>query len=190
MNNTGKVIIGNHNIGKTTLLYKIFLNEYKKFKNILVVDSATEHKEKSLIVKISDYLVDDFIWIDSCEKSKITFPNSSIIDYPYSLISTCNSSRIFLADVSKYLEDGYNYPDGYYRQVERTYYKKLSMQIIIVLCDKVDVIIMDEVELIPESKAILEYALAKGVDIYISLHETKSLAGLDYLFSTIRVDQC
>ena len=190
MNNQGVVVVGRRNSGKSTFLFEKFFEHYSNGDRILVIDSATEHTDKSLLRKIYSYYENEALWISSCEKSEITFPNCSKNDYPTMFVyDKINRYSIFLADVSKYLESGYDYPLGEERQKERSFYQKLSMQIIQQLFDKIDVIIMDEIELLPNARFVFEMALSRGIIIYDALHEDSSLLGLDGLFNVIRIDK-
>ena len=51
----------------------------------------------------------------------------------------------------------------------------------------VDVIIFDEIELIPESKDILERIKSEDKELYMALHKDDGLAGLQYLFEIERI---
>jgi len=190
MNNRGIIIIGKRDSGKSTFLFNKFVDEYAKGKRILVIDSAAEHIDKSLIYKIRSHFENEFLWISSCSKHEITFHFCSENDYPVTLVKGNDGKcRIFLADTAKYLENGYNYPAGEERQKERVFYQKLSVQIIQQLSSMVDVILMDEIELFPEAKPIIRKALSEGVLIYDALHEEKSLSGLRDMFDVVFREQ-
>lgn len=46
------LVIGERNSGKTTFLHNIVDSYLKYGKKVLVIDSATEHESKSLIIKL------------------------------------------------------------------------------------------------------------------------------------------
>lgn len=177
--------IGERNTGKTTRLYERFIYEYELGRTILVIDSATEHIEKSIYMKLClEYK--EKIEICSCEKAGILFPNNSAESFPFESIKNV-SQRIYLVDVSLFLERGYDYPAGTRREMERLYYKKLSMQVIEVLLEKVDVILMDEIELIPEGRRVLEKIKKSNKYMYMTLHDPAGMAGLSDLIKVERV---
>lgn len=181
MNKMGTAFVSEPNKGKTTHLLEIFMRAYNANKNILVIDSATEHKDKSLIEKIITYMNCNYKLITSCEKSQIEFPKSTKRSFPYMAVEDFQTN-VFLCDVALYLENGYNFPAGVYRENERLWYKKLSMQIIEVLIQKVDVILMDEIELIPESESVIKKIYKNDVELYMTLHRLEGLCGLDGMF--------
>ena len=178
------VYIGDRNTGKTTRLLEIFYRARKEKKRILVIDSATEHADKSLLVKLAHE--EGAIKIDTCSKEKITFPHYKEHDFPYELIGE-EEKALYLCDAAYYLEKGYDYPEGAQRQEQRRYYKCFSMQIIQSLLKKIDVIIMDEIELIPESKEIIQLIGKHHIQLFMTLRHIEGLCGLDEMFDIERI---
>ena len=181
MSKKGIVYLGDKNTGKTTRLLNEFSKALLKGKTILIIDSATEHKEKSILVKIQTECKSNKVCIDACPEELITFPSITHCSYPISLILN-SYVQIYLCDVSYYLEKGYDFPEGDLREKQRLLYKKLSMQIIEVMLDRVDVIIMDEIELIPESRRLIEAINDRGIELFMALHNECGLCDMSALF--------
>lgn len=179
MKNKGVVYLGNRNTGKTTRLLNAFEDALLKKKRILVIDSATDHVEKSIAKKILGRSLTNVIYISSYPEKEIVFPNVSESDFAkqYS-----GESQIYICDAAYYLEKGYDFPVGEIRERFRLLYKKFSMQVLKELIDQIDVVIMDEIELIQESRAVIEEAYSKNVEIYMTLHYEEGIAGLEELF--------
>lgn len=173
------LVIGERNSGKTTFLHNIVDSYLKYGKKVLVIDSATEHESKSLIIKLK-LKYNCNISKENVE-SKVVFPNYYIGQYPEDIFLN-EDNRLFLFDTSYFLERGYEYQDILCRDKLRVLYKKLSMQIISVMKDKVDVIVLDEIEMIPESKGLLSEILGQGKKVYMSLHKDESILGMEEYF--------
>ena len=86
-----------------------------------------------------------------------------------------DSIQLYLCDASFYLEKGYDYPTGKKREECRMLYKRFSMQVLAAYLNQVDVIIMDEIELIKESRWILEKALLENKHVFMALHKEDCL---------------
>lgn len=177
MNKT-KIYVGNRDAGKTTFLYNLFEKARSSGLKILVIDSATDHVDKSLICRIKATYPEECYWFSSCDENQITFPYVDSATYPVELVKQ-NPSSIYLADVSYYLEKGYDYPEGERRKYLRLLYKKLSMQIIQALYEHIDIILMDEIELLPESREVFKLCADSNIPIYDTLHEKASTEGLE-----------
>lgn len=184
MSRQGIVYIGERNTGKTTKLYHAYEEALMKKKRILIMDSATDHVEKSIIRKIQQE--NQGILIESCSESEVVFPNIKPYSYPYELVKD-KDSNLFLCDASYFLEKGYDYPEGPLREEQRTLYKCFSMQVICVLMDRVDTILMDEIELLPEFRKIITMISQQNIQLVMTLHKTAGLAGMDDLIRIERV---
>lgn len=187
MNNRGIVFLGERNSGKTTMLLSAYENLIKRNKKILVIDSATEHIESSLLQKIKTQSKSDYIWIDSCSEAEIVFPKKTDKTYPYT-ITHFSDKQVYLCDAAYYLERGYDYPEGDKREEKRLLYKRFCMQTVEVLMNRIDAVIMDEIELIPESERVIREALGRGTEIYMALHYTSGLCGMQDLFQIKRMN--
>jgi predicted AAA+ superfamily ATPase len=180
MNKKGVVFLGPRETGKTTRLWNIFLECIERNKKILIIDSATEHTSKSLLRKIEE-TYDDILNIVTYSEKEIVFPDIDVNAFVYELIRN-KEHQIFLCDASYFLERSYDFPEGTLREQKRLLYKKFSMQVICALLTEINVIIMDEIELIPESKEVLQQIFSKDIDVYMSLHYVEGLAGLTDMF--------
>ena len=188
MNKKGTVFIGDRNTGKSTRLFNIFEENVIKGKKILLIDSATDHAMKSIINKVSSKYKSDVIHIKSCTEDMIIFPEIVEDYYPQKLLNSKNR-KIFLCDASLHLEKGYEYPAGELRDRQRMLYKKFCMQVIRAAIEIVDVIIIDEIELISESREVIEAAYENNVEIFMALHFEKGLAELKDLFQIKRLNE-
>lgn len=158
------LIIAERNTGKTTYLYKKILKLYKEGKNIIVLDSATEHEEKSLLRKICN-VCNDTVVINMCDYKNViideidiqSFKNNYVNYFPYSEI-IYNKNKIICFDLSYFLEKGHDEYEKNNSIKSYNYYRKLynclSQQIIVMLIlmdynDNIEntVVVMDEIEL-------------------------------------------
>jgi Predicted ATPases involved in biogenesis of archaeal flagella len=184
MSNSLNVIIGDRDTGKSTYLFREYKKALENGKKILIIDSATEHVEKSLLIKIQTK-TKEYLNISQCDKKDIIYPLIRENMYPSHLVGL--NSEVILCDASYYLEKGYDYPTGEQRELCRRIYKRYAMQVVSVFLGVVDVIIFDEIELIPESRDILERIKAEDKELYMALHKDDGLAGLQYLFEIERI---
>ncbi len=180
---SNKILVGDRNIGKTTYLF----NQIKELKddNFIVLDSATEHEEKSLLKKVMRNFSNSKIIFTQNENDVVlnnidinTFIKNYYNYFPYKdIVSNINCNLCF--DLSYFLEKGHDIFDEtrnlqlykYYRNI----YNLLSEQIIIsiILCKKYDIIksnkvFMDEIEL-PITNYNLEN-LQDNIDFIASVH--------------------
>lgn len=182
--NTNIAVIGNRNTGKTTYLKGKFIEYLNSGYKVIVVDSATDHKENSIIEYIKNNF-ENILLIKSPRKNWIFDLNiieSGIFDintvYPYHLIKN-TLSNIICIDVSKYLEEGYSRTENIVLRNEyRMFYKKLTIQCLRVFYEFLEertIIIMDEIEFIPDMKKIIELYNSKNIYFNAALHLEKSL---------------
>ena len=158
-----QIIIDGRDTGKTTYLLTEIDRLYQESTNIIVMDSATEHEEKSLLRKTCNNIKDSII-IDMQD------PNSIVIDkigiqkfvenfmnyFPFAEVVK-NKNKIICFDLSYFLEKGHDEYDrtnsielyNYYRSL----YNNLSQQIAVslILMEKYGIInntvvVMDEIE--------------------------------------------
>ncbi|HHX93596.1 MAG TPA: hypothetical protein GX690_00645 [Tenericutes bacterium] len=160
--NSLKLIVANREAGKTTFLLNEFEKRLEEEKTIFVLDSATEHEDKSLIKKIEKkYNVITYnvtnpeevilnsgftTFLDNFENS---FPTNKIKDAKNKII--CFDLAHFLERAHEALEEENNLEKYNYL---RNLYRFLSLQIIfvIILLNNYGIInnvsiLMDEIEL-------------------------------------------
>lgn len=184
MNSSFVAVIGDRNKGKTTYLWNKYISAKQVGKRILVIDSATEHVDKSLLVKIKN-TDKDSILIPQCDEKLIVYPNVNENSYPCGSILL--GKRLYLCDSSYYLEKGYDYPEGKKREDCRKLYKYYSMQVAILLMNEIDVFILDEIELMPEFREVICNIQNKKKELYMALHKVDGLAGMGELFKIERI---
>ena len=177
MNKKGIVYLGNRNTGKTTRLWNVYKRALHEEKTILIIDSATEHIDKSIFIKAQQEAITDIVKIYSCKEEKIIFPYTIGAFYPSGLFNR-QLGHVCICDASYYLEKGYDFPAGKLREQQRLLYKKFSMQVIEAFLSETDIIIMDEIELIPESRRTIERIYDNEIELYMSLHEEDGLCGM------------
>ena len=181
MHKRGIVFLGDCNVGKSSKLYEIFQKSIKNGKKVLIVDSATEHVEKSLLMRVIKSNIINYTLIKTCKKEMIVFPYATKGEYPQEIINKTNS-QVYLCDAAYYLERSYDLPVGQRREEERAWYKRFCMQVIEILLHKVDVIILDEIELLPSSNRVLEAVMNRQIELYIALHTEESLRNMESFF--------
>lgn len=182
-------IIGGFDSGKTTILKKLFYKYRKLGYRIIIVDSATEHMDKSIIKYISKNFIDIQL-IESPGRDSIfdleLIEAVKIMDiYPFNLVKK-GLEDIVCIDVAKYLEKGYETDDYLLRSMSRMVYKKFVVQSLRVIYEflgnRKTVVLMDEVELIDDMKKIIYIYNSKNVYFICALHEKESLCNSIDLF--------
>lgn len=184
---TNTAIIGERETGKTTILKRIIKHCYNENYTILIFDSATDHENKSILIDtLSNYK--DSSFITSPKKSEILFSNISLTSFPYKNLITSNKN-LYLFDVSKYLEEGYETKDLLKRNEIREYYKQLVVQILTVflpmLKENKYIIIMDEIEFNNNMRILVEQYNSHNVNFVSCLHKESSLLSSADLFNKL-----
>lgn len=180
-----KVIIEKQETGKTTYLFNETKKNISNGKNIIILDSATEHQEKSLLKKIvSTY--NNAVEINITDESLIDINNYSIEEYvkkyqnhfPYEELRK-NYNQIICFDLSFFLEKGHElfdtYKDMQLYKYYRDLYNSLSQQIalIIILSERDNllddtIVITDEIEF-----PVVDYDMSlfqKNISFLSSVH--------------------
>ena len=111
-----KVIIGTRNIGKTTFLMNKINKAVEMGRNFAILDSATDHRDKSLIFKfIKEH--DNFHIISPTNVNDIVVPTDKNNYYSSCLESELfkemlkNKNKVICVDLAYFLEKGYEYKD-------------------------------------------------------------------------------
>jgi GTPase SAR1 family protein len=166
--NNNIVYIGERNSGKTTKLLNIANQYLTDNYSVIVIDSATEHKDKSLICKLHKI----FPAIDIFDSLKIyNLPN----DNDLSLFNLESSIKLYLFDVSYFLEKSYDYNDPILRVTEREKYKK-EVSIILQAMNKFNdlalkvIVIMDEIEITDQIMSDILQLNKISIFCLLSLH--------------------
>lgn len=173
-----QLIVEDRKTGKTTYL----LNEIDRIVNegfnVVVLDSATEHENKSLLRKVQKKYKNAYI-VNMTDEEKIVLGKVTFKEYienfknyfPYDTISK-NKGKIICFDLSYFLEKGHDVYDEtnnvniyhYYRNL----YNQLSQQIILTL------ILMDHFDIIKESFIVMDEIEVPRVDYDISCLQQNS----------------
>ena len=195
-----QLIVDKQETGKTTYLYNQIKTLLLAKKELIILDSATEHEEKSLLKKVvKNY--ENSVVINMQDKSQIVlgqipinkFLNNFRNYFPYNYLKD-NEGKIVCFDLSYFLEKGYDVYDltddinqyKYYR----TLYNNLAEQIIVslILMEKYDIIkkkvvVMDEIEF-PVTNYNISL-LQKNIDFLASVHPENSFGTFYESFNRI-----
>ena len=195
---SNKILIGDREIGKTTYLF----NEIKKLQddNFIILDSATEHEDKSLLkMVVRDFSNSKIIFTQNINDVVLnnmdinTFVKNYYNYFPYKdIVSNINCNLCF--DLSYFLEKGHDIFDEtsdlqlykYYRNI----YNLLAEQIIIsiILCKRYGIIksnkvFMDEIVL-PITNYKLEN-LQGNIDFIAAVHPENAFGTFYKSFDTL-----
>ena len=188
-------LIGERDSGKTEFLLKKAVQSIRLQTSLLIVDSATEHREKSLLIKLSEKY--DGTILSSPPKSEIMgyFEDGAEKAYPYHIIreafDKCGTPLI-LADVSYYLEEGHRAAPVDRAGIRRLY-QMLALQVLQVFAAitapsmKADVI-MDEIEMTQDYGKALRKLTNRDLTLWASAHLVSAFNPVRDLFTlyTIR----
>lgn len=169
------IIFGRHNIGKTYYLLDLF-NSYLKIPHckIIVIDSATEHKNKSLIHKVMKLSI-NYVYIPTPNIGRIANKDDLKLSlnhlYPCKTISSNNDCDVFLLDLSFYLEKSLDCNDANSRNYYFNIYQKLVTQYLYVFKHFFEyaIIIMDEIEF--NSDIIHVMNEWKNITVFSTIHD-------------------
>jgi|GEM_PF-1821407 len=177
-------IIGKKESGKTTLLRDVVKYCYENDFNILLFDSATNNRDKSLLVD-ANIKYPNIFPILSPSKEKIHFDKINLDYYPYNLANKTYYS-IYSFDVSKYLDESNNTDNLEEKDETRMYYKQLVIQELTIMLPIVSkkrcVVIMDEIEFTPDMHDIIERYNSLDIKVIASFRNSKDLSTSSSLF--------
>ena len=158
-----KFVVDGRNVGKTTFLLSEIEKNMSKNSRIIVLDSATEHEDKSLLKKV-EKKYDDAVVFSPNDINDIVLNRINIDEfiqnfssyYPYDEIVK-NKNKLICFDLSYFLEFAHTIYDETNNEELYKYYRScynfLSEQIVlvIILMKKYDIIdtnlvVMDELE--------------------------------------------
>ena len=138
MNN--QIIKGGREIGKTTHLFQLAQQSIENGLNVIILDSATEHEDKSLLRKVAKQFPQTTVVDNRDESTVATYEELNkgliIFEFPYLQIKN-NQSNIIAFDLSYFLERGHEVFDETHDQAQYDYYRNLyrrqSQQILLTL---------------------------------------------------------
>lgn len=180
-----QLIVEKRETGKTTYLFNEIDRLSKKGLNIIVLDSATEHMDKSLLRKV-DKTYENSITINEVDENKIVLGKISIEEFtmnftkyfPFSEVKS-NKGKIICFDLSYFLERGHEIFDET-KDVEkyrycRNLYNLVAQQIVLslILMERYaiidnSIVVMDEIEL-----PLTDYDISvfqKGIKFISAVH--------------------
>ena len=173
------LIVDKQDVGKTTYLYNQVSKLKKQGKQIFILDSATEHADKSLLRKVEKSFSNTVTFYPN-NKNDIIGDFCDIDDFKIKIFNSNlfrqikdNLGNIICFDLSYFLERGYDYEESY--EHYRKLYNLLSQQIVLllILMDKYDIIhngsvLMDEIEF-PINNIDFN-SLQKNIEFLASVH--------------------
>lgn len=194
---------GKRNTGKTTYLLEKTKEKISDDKLIIVMDSATDHQEKSLIRKL-EKKYDNCLVIDVQDKNKLVlnkigekeFVKNYKNFFPYSEIIN-NKEKIICFDLSFFLEKGHseyaNTRDIKKYKYYRALYNELAEQIVlmIILINKEineDIVLFtDEIEFSRNKYEILKSK--NTFEIYSAIHKENAFGSFYEGFNKIVLNE-
>lgn len=123
-----EIIQGGREIGKTTHLFQLAEQSVENGLNVIILDSATEHEDKSLLRKVKKRFPEATIVDNRDESSVATYEelNRGLIVYKFPYVEIKNSqSNIICFDLSYFLEKGHEVFDQTHDQQDYDYYRNL-----------------------------------------------------------------
>lgn len=196
-----QLIVDSRETGKTTYLFNEIHRLVKEGNNIIILDSATEHQDKSLLKKVINYY-NNAIIIDVKEEKSVALREVTVQDFiknftnyfPFNEILS-NKDKIICFDLSHFLEKGHAILDetkniekyNYYRNL----YNLISQQIALslILMEKLSIIrnsivVMDEIEF-----PIVDYDISifqKNIDFIAAVHPENAFGTFYQSFDKIK----
>ncbi len=196
-----QLIVDSRETGKTTYLFNEIHRLVKEGNNIIILDSATEHQDKSLLKKVINYY-NNAIIIDVKEEKSVALREVTVQDFiknftnyfPFNEIFS-NKDKIICFDLSHFLEKGHAILDetkniekyNYYRNL----YNLISQQIALslILMEKLSIIrnsivVMDEIEF-----PIVDYDISifqKNIDFIAAVHPENAFGTFYQSFDKIK----
>ena len=135
-----QIIKNTREVGKTTYLYNLVIQSINNGLNVIVLDSATEHEDKSLLKKVAKKYPNAKV-IECRDETKVaTYEELNkgldIFEFPYYPIKN-KESNIICFDLSYFLEKGHEVFDETHDQEAydkyRNLYRRISQQILLTL---------------------------------------------------------
>lgn len=198
-----KLIIGDREAGKTTYLFNL-IPTFLKDNGIIVLDSATDHVEKSLLHKVVNEYPNSLILETKKEEDIAMFKidiSSFIKNYqnyfPYAEI-IANEDKIICFDLSYFLEMGYNVYEvsnnildfRYYRSLYNLLSEQIIVSLILMARDKKisrKIVLMDEIEL-PITKYDIS-SIQSNISFIASIHLENSFGTFYHSFEDFEMRQ-
>ena len=197
-----KAIVEEREYGKTTYLFHELMKAKEKGKEIYVMDSATEHPDKSLIRKVErEY--SNVITLDERDQNKIVLNDIGIHSFishyqnyfPFEEIVN-HMNHILCFDLSYFLEKGHEMYDKYgdikLYQYYRSLYNHLSEQIALslILSDQCGIIhngfvFTDEIEFPVSNYNIGDYQ--ENIEFFSSVHPENAFGTFYNSFEKVKI---
>ena len=188
--NKNTAIIGEKRSGKTTILKKIIKYCYDDGYTILLFDTATSNKKKSILVNTRRKYKSNIV-ISSPSEKDISFNVMSNILFPHNIVRKSNF-RIYSFDVSKYFDIGNDTGDSQKRKAVQVFYKQLVFQELVVMLNIVNrrktIVLMDEIEFIPIMRSAIARCNVFNIPVIVTAIDENDLSTSISLFNIVSLD--
>lgn len=186
-----QAIIGGRDTGKTTFLLRLAERAIAEGIPVMVIDSATDHTEKSLLYKLRNVYA--HTWFPSPSVAKIVeMPTSGGLDqvYPFSemlCLPSGPAGKLLLVDVAYYLELGYETESLPLREERRKLYRLFAAQAAwsfgaYIQGKSSALLLLDEIELTDSYWHLLPKLSRAGCGVWAALHQCAGLAPCEEMF--------
>lgn len=196
-----QLIVEAQETGKTTYLYNEFNRLFLEGISIILLDSATEHADKSLLKKVINKC-ENAVVFDMRDENQIVLGNLSIQEFvtnfmnhfPFNEVIK-NQGKIICFDLSYFLEKGHEIYENTNDITQYNYYRKLyndlAQQIVLslILMENYgiiqnQVVVMDEIEFPITDYDISEYQ--KEIQFLASVHPENSFGTFYESFDKVK----
>jgi len=185
-------VIGSRDTGKTTFLLRLAERAIAEKRPVMVIDSAAEHPQKSLLYKLRNLY--PHTWFSSPPVERIVdMPAGNGLDqvYPYSEMLRLRpgpAGRLLLVDAAYYLELGYETESLPLREERRRLYRLFAAQSAwsfgaYIRGKGAALLLLDEIELMDSCRQLLPELSRSGCDVWAALHRRGGLGSCEELFT-------
>ena len=166
-----RLYVGVHDSGKTTSLYQDVLAARIKRRPVVVIDSATEHLDRSLYHRLLRDRADDCVGLEF--PRMVQCPTQRLVE----AMSKAGVGKIVMVDVSFYLEEGHRLTDPKEKTTIRRRYQEETGEVLEVVlammergCWRNVLVAMDEIEFTARISSYARAIAEKGGEVHAALH--------------------
>ena len=166
-----RLYVGVHDSGKTTSLYRHIGVARNARRPVVVIDSATDHKDRSLFYRLLTWHADDCVGIEYPRTA--ANPTQRLSE----TVLDAETGKVVMIDVSFYLEEGHRLMDPKEKRVTRRRYQDEAADVLGVVCDRMSIgglrnvlVVMDEIELTTGIVSCARTIAKHGGEVHVALH--------------------
>lgn len=183
---SNRLYIGGRNCGKTSSLCQDIKAAQVAQRPVVVVDSATEHKNRSIYHRLLERLGDD------CVASE--YPRGDILPSLRlnQMVSRAEVGKVVMFDVAFYLEQGHRMATHTQKIAVRHRYLEEAEEILEVVlasmrCGRLHnvLLVLDEIELTSKVVSMARMIADRGGEVYAALHPPLVNPGLSLAFECV-----